>query len=80
MTYQKANNIVKEYLFEESNRINQLKYKILERFDLIHYVYSLCLVKSITERIISELKEKTTLILIFRCGKKKENAKQCKNF
>ena len=38
-----------------------------------------CLAKSITEQIISGLKEKTTLILIFRCGKK-ENAKQCKDF
>ena len=41
LTYQKANNIVKEFLFEGSNRINHLKYKILERFDLIHYVYLL---------------------------------------
>ena len=70
LTYQKANNIVKEYLFENSNRINHLKYKILERFDLIHYVYLLLLSKTITERIISQLKEKTALILIFRWGKK----------
>ena len=70
LTYQKANNIVKEYLFEDSNRINHLKYKILERFDLIHYVYLLLLSKTITERIISQLKEKTALILIFRWGKK----------
>ena len=70
LTYQKANNIVKEYLFADSNRINHLKYKILERFDLIHYVYLLLLSKTITERIISQLKEKTALILIFRWGKK----------
>ena len=40
LTYQKANTIVKEYLFEDMNRINQLKYKIEEKFSLIHYVYS----------------------------------------
>ena len=41
LTYQKANNIVKNYLLEESNRINILKYKIEEKFPLIHYIYSL---------------------------------------
>ena len=41
LTYQKANTIAKKYLFENLNRINQLKYKIEEKFDLIHYVYSL---------------------------------------
>ena len=40
LTYQKANTIVKEYLFEDMNRINQLKYKIEEKFSVIHYVYS----------------------------------------
>ena len=34
LTYQKANNIVKAYLFEDWNRINHLKYKIAERFEL----------------------------------------------
>ena len=40
LTYQKANNIVKNYFLEESNRINILKYKIKEKFPLIHYIYS----------------------------------------
>ena len=39
VTYQKANSIVNEYLLEDINRINQLKFKIEERFSLIHYVY-----------------------------------------
>ena len=39
VTYQKANTIVKAYLFEDGNRINQLKYKTAEKFNLIHYVY-----------------------------------------
>ena len=41
ITCQKANNIVKNVLKEGSNRINLLKYKIEEKFKLIHYVYSL---------------------------------------
>ena len=40
LTYQKANNIVKAYLFEDWNRINHLKHKIAERFELIHFIYS----------------------------------------
>ena len=40
-TYQKTNNIVKQFLKENVNRINLLKYKIEEKFKLIHYIYSL---------------------------------------
>ena len=40
LTYQKANNITKEYLVENPQRINQLKFKIEEKFNLIHYIYS----------------------------------------
>ena len=39
VTYQKANEIVIQFIFEDSNRINTLKYKIEERFSLIRYVY-----------------------------------------
>ena len=45
LTYQKVNNILKEYLFEDMNRMNHLKYKIEEKFDLIHFIYSLLLSK-----------------------------------
>ena len=40
LTYQKANAIVKSSILEDGNRINQLKYKIAEKFNLIHYIYS----------------------------------------
>ena len=40
VTYQKANAIVKAYLLEDGNRIDQLKYEIAEKFNLIHYIYS----------------------------------------
>ena len=32
--------IVKSYIFEDGNRIHQLKYKLAEKFNLIHYIYS----------------------------------------
>ena len=41
LTYKKANNIVKEYLFEDLNRMSHLKYKIEEKFDLVHFISSL---------------------------------------
>ena len=40
LTYQKANAIVKSYIFEDGNRINQIKYKMAEKFNLVHYIYS----------------------------------------
>ena len=41
LTYQKANNIVKNFLKENINQINLLQYRIEEKFKLIHYIYSL---------------------------------------
>ena len=41
LTYQKANNIVKNFILEDMNRINTLKNKVEEKFPLIHYIYSL---------------------------------------
>ena len=66
LTYQKANNIVKNYLLEESNRINILKYKIEEKFPLIHYIYSLLFSKiySRTNNFVIQNKN-----IIFKLGK-----------
>ena len=41
LTYQKANEIVKNYLLKESNRINIMKYKIEEKLPLIHCIFTL---------------------------------------
>ena len=69
LTYQKANNIVKNFISEDLNRINLLKYKIEQRFPLIHYINRCCLVKFRTEQTISEFKIKRILIFIFKLGK-----------
>ena len=68
LTCQKASNIVKNYVFEEPDRIDLLKYKIEEIFSLIHYIYSMPL-KFTTEQTILEFKIKTILISIFKLGK-----------
>ena len=45
LTYQKANNIVKAYLAENTERISTIKYKLAEKLELIHYIYSFLYVK-----------------------------------
>ena len=40
LTYQKANAIVKNFIVEDTNRINLLKFKIESNFNAIHYVFS----------------------------------------
>ena len=71
LTYQKANNIVTEYLFEDMSRINHLKYKIEEKFDLTHFVYSLLFSKIYNRTNLFGIEKKTILILAFKHGKSK---------
>ena len=66
ITYQKANEIVKNFINEDKNRINYLKFKIEEKFKLIHYIYSLLFSKIHFGKIILEFKIKPILILIFK--------------
>ena len=75
LTYQKANNIVKEYLFEDMNRMNHLKSKIEKKFDLIDFVY-LLLFSKIYNRTNSfgiEKNKKTISVFIFKHGKPKSS-------
>ena len=69
LTYQNANSIVKEFVFEDPNRINLLKYKIEEKFSLIHYIYSMLFSKIYNRTNILKFKIKTILISIFKLGK-----------
>ena len=75
LTYQKAYNIVKEYLSEDVNRINHLKFKIEDKFELIHYVYSLLFSKIYNRTHNFETKEKMNSISISNCGKKRSSKK-----
>ena len=69
MTYQKANEMVSNYFLEDLKRINTAKYKIEEKFQLIHYVYSLLFSKIYSRTTILEFERKTILIFISQLGK-----------
>ena len=45
LTYQKANAIVKNFIEEDANRINLLKFKIKSNFNAIHHVFLSLLLK-----------------------------------
>ena len=75
LTYQKANNIVKTYLFEDLSRINHLKHKIAERFELIHYIYLFLYTKIYNRTNSFGIKKNTIWISNFRFGEKKNSKK-----
>ena len=72
LTYQRANNIVKEYLVEDSNQINHLKFKIEEKFNLIHYIYSLLFSKIYNKMNSFGIKKKNNFDFNFQLWKKKK--------
>ena len=46
LTYQKSNKIVLNYLSnDQGEKLSQLKYKLAEKFNLIHYIYSVLYAK-----------------------------------
>ena len=46
LTYQKSNKIVLDYLSnDQGEKLSQLKYKLAEKFNLIHYIYSVLYAK-----------------------------------
>ena len=75
LTYQKAHTIVKEYLFEDLNRINQLKYKLEEKFNLIHYVYSLLFSKIYNRTNTFGINKKNNFEFHFQTWKARKNHK-----
>ena len=75
LTYQKANTIVKEYLMEDRNRINQLKFKIEEKFELIHYIYSLLFSKIYNRTNTFGIQKKNNFEFLFNLWKTKKNKK-----
>ena len=72
LTYQKANNIAKKFLKEDVNRINLLKYKIEEKFKLIHYIYSLLFSKIYNRTSQFGSQNKTTFDFDFQTWKSRK--------
>ena len=73
LTYQKANKIVSNYVSNaDQEKIPQLKYKLAEKIDIIHYIYSLLYAK-IYNRINSfGVKRKNDFDFQFQIWKKEK--------
>ena len=74
LTYQKANNIVKNFILEDMNRINTLKYKVEEKFPLIHYIYSLLFSKIYNRTNNFGIQNKNNFDFYFQTWKNRKNA------
>ena len=76
LTYKKANNIVKEYLFEDINRMSHLNYKIKEKLDLIHFIYLLLLSKIYNSTNSFGIEKKNNFDFNIQTWKNKKSQKQ----
>ena len=72
ITYQKANEIVKNFINEDKNRINYLKFKIEEKFKLIHYFYSLLFSKIYNRTNHFGIQNKTNFYFYFQTWKSRK--------
>ena len=75
LTYHKPNTIVKEYLLQDQHRINHLKYKIEEKFDLIYYIYLLLFSKICNRLNTFGITKKNSFEFHFQKWKSKKNQK-----
>ena len=75
LTYQKANAIVKSYIFEDGNRINQIKYKMAEKFNLVHYIYSFLYAKIYNRTNPFGIEQKNDLDFQFQMWRKEKQQK-----
>ena len=74
LTYQKANNIVKNFISEDLIQINTLKYKIEERLPLIHYIYSMLFSKIYNRTDNFGIQNKNNFDFYFQTWKNRKTA------
>ena len=74
LTYQKTNNIFRNYLLEESNRINILKHKYREKFPPIHCIYLLLFSKIYNRTNNFRTQNKNNFDFDFQTSKKRKTA------
>ena len=74
LTYQKANNIVKNFILEDMNRINTLKYKVEEKFPLIYYIYLLLFSKIYNRTNNFGIQNKNNFDFYFQTWKNRKTA------
>ena len=75
LTYQKSNKIVLNYLHENEERLAQLKYKLMEKFNLIHYVYSVLYAKIYNRINHFGIKRKNDFDFQFQIWRKEKQTK-----
>ena len=76
ITHQKTHDIVKKFLKEDPNRTNFLKYKIQEKFQLIHYVYSLLFSKIYNRTSQFDIQNKNSFDFYFQTWKNRNKMVQ----
>ena len=74
LTYQKGNNIVKNNVLEDSNRINLLKFKIEEKSSSIHYIYLMLFRKIYNRTNNFGIQNKNNFDFYFQTWKNRETA------
>ena len=72
LTYQKANDVVKNFPKEDANPISLLKYKVEEKFKLISYIYSLLFSKIYNRTSQFGIQNKTTFDFYFQTQKSRK--------
>ena len=76
LTYQKANNIVLNYVKkDDGGKLEQLKYKLTETFNLIHYIYSILYAKMYNRINQFGIKRKNDFDFKFQLWRKEKQQK-----
>ena len=75
LTYQKSNKIALSYLNENEERLAQLKYKLMEKFNLIHYVSSVLYTKIYNRINHLGIKRKNDFDFQFQIWRKEKQTK-----
>ena len=76
LTYQKSNKIVLDYLSnDQGEKLSQLKYKLAEKFNLIHYIYSVLYAKIYNRINHFGIKRKNDFDYDFQMWKKEKTVK-----
>ena len=74
LTYQKANSIVKNFILEDMNRLNTLKYKVEEKLSLIYYIYLLLFSKIYNRTNNFGIQNKNNFDFYFQMWKNRKTA------
>ena len=72
LTYQNANKVVLDYVKTEEGRLARLKYKLTQKFNLIHYIYSILYAKMYNRINHFDIKRKNDFDFQFQLWRKEK--------